>query len=49
MLINKRTSTGWVKNLVENKDKQHCDTCKKQLWINPGGYIYCDTANCGDN
>ena len=47
MKISKRKKNGWVKELVENQDKERCDKCGQRLWVNPCGGIYCNTDNGG--
>lgn len=36
-----RPGNGFWKK-VENRSKTHCDYCGQQLWVNPGGGIYCN-------
>ena len=44
--IKRRTESGWLDELTANKGKNHCDACLKQLWVDPGGGLYCNTDAC---
>ena len=48
LMINRRTTTGWLDSKTPNVDKKYCDVCLRQLWVAPDmKTVYCNTENCG--